>query len=62
MKFVDRGMYYAMSKDLYLISKSNKLHTHKILSLTSTTENTHYKEAKYNMPCGTHMLESNPGD
>jgi len=27
MKFVDRGMYYAMPKALYLISKSNKLHT-----------------------------------
>jgi len=27
MKFVDRGMYYAMPKTLYLISKSNKLHT-----------------------------------
>ena len=36
--------------------------THKALSLTRMIENTHYKEAKYNMPCGMHMFERNPGD
>jgi hypothetical protein len=36
--------------------------THKVLSPTSMTDNTHYKEAKCNMQCGMHMFESNPGD
>ena len=29
--------------------------THKVLPLTSMTENTHYKETKYSMPYGMHV-------
>jgi hypothetical protein len=62
MKFVDTGMYYAMPKTLYLISKSKMLHIQGTLTPNSMTEKTHHKEAKYSMLCGMHMFEGNPAD